>query len=263
MLEINTESPTYIYFTCNQPRHKSYRCPKKKTQITVQASDSTSKTPRTTNRARLAHMTEKEAHDAPDVVTGKYLINGSKALVLFDSGATSSYVSIKFVAQNALPMTLRSHPIGTSSPLGDLRCTHACRGVKIMIQGLPSSVDLTVLKSDGIDAILGMDWLTTHKGVISCSPRLVTLEHPSGKKIKLEHLKSHNVPQICNLSNLKEKTLFDIPIICVYLDVFSEELPGLPPDRDIEFVIDLVPGTAPIAKRPYKMLVEELVELKK
>ena len=263
MQETNAETPTVICFTCNQPGHKSYRCPEKKTQTKAQASDSTSKTPHTTDRARLAHITEEEARDAPDVVTGKYLINGSNALVLFDSGATSSYVSTKFVAQNALPMTLRSRPIVTSSPLGDLRCTHACKGVKIMIHGLPFLADLTVLKSDGIDVILGMDWLTAHKGVISCSPRLVTLEHPSGKKIEVEPLKYQDVPQVCNLSNLKEKTLFDVPVVCEYPDVFPEELPGMPPDRDIEFVIDLVPGTAPITKRPYRMSVEELAELKK
>jgi len=263
MQETNAETPTVICFTCNQPGHKSYRCPEKKTQTKAQASDSTSKTPHTTDRARLSHITEEEARDAPDVVTGKYLINGSNALVLFDSGATSSYVSTKFVAQNALPMTLKSRPIVTSSPLGDLRCTHACKGVRIMIHGLPFLADLTVLKSDGIDVILGMDWLTAHKGVISCSPRLVTLEHPSGKKIEVELLKSQDVPQVCNLSNLKEKTLFDVPFVCEYPDVFPEELPRIPPDRDIEFVIDLVPGTAPIAKRPYRMSVEELVELKK
>jgi hypothetical protein len=51
--------------------------------------------------------------------------------------------------------------------------------------------------------------------------------------------------------------------VCEYPDVFSEELPGLPPDRDIEFAIDLIPGTARNAKRPYRMSVEELVELKK
>ena len=151
-------------------------------QTKAQASDSTSKTPHTTDRARLAHITEEEARDAPDVVIGKYLINGSNALALFDSGATGSYVSTKFVAQKALPMTLRSRPIVTSSPLGDLRCTHVCKGVKIMIHGLPFLADLTVLKLDGIDVILGMDWLTAHKGVISCSPRLVTLAHPVGRR---------------------------------------------------------------------------------
>jgi hypothetical protein len=48
-----------------------------------------------------------------------------------------------------------------------------------------------------------------------------------------------------------------------YPDVFPEELPGMPPDRDVEFIIDLLPGTGPIAKRPYHMLVDELAELKK
>ena len=135
-------------------------------------------------------MTEEEAHDAPEVVIGKYLINGATALVLFDSGATRSYISTKFVSQNSLPMTIRSRPIVTSSPLGDPRCIFECKGVRIMIQGMPFMADLTVLKSEGIDVILGMDWLTKHKGVISCSPRLVTLEHPIGKKVEVEPLKS-------------------------------------------------------------------------
>ncbi|WVZ69508.1 hypothetical protein U9M48_018282 [Paspalum notatum var. saurae] len=53
-----------------------------------------------------------------------------------------------------------------------------------------------------------------------------------------------------------------IPVVCDFPDVFSEELPGLPPDRDVEFRIDLVPGTAPISKRPYRMAPDELKELK-
>ena len=54
-----------------------------------------------------------------------------------------------------------------------------------------------------------------------------------------------------------------VPIVCEYPEVFPEELPGMPPDRDIEFIIELVPGTAPIAQRPYRMNPQELVELKK
>jgi hypothetical protein len=73
-----------------------------------------------------------------------------------------------------------------------------------MIQGLPFTPDLTVLKSDGIDVILGMDWLKAHKGVISCSPRLVTLEHPSGRKVEVKTLKSKDIPLVYNLNNLGE-----------------------------------------------------------
>ena len=55
----------------------------------------------------------------------------------------------------------------------------------------------------------------------------------------------------------------NIRVVRDFPDVFPEELPGMPPDREVEFVIDLLPGTAPISKRPYKMSVEELKELKK
>jgi hypothetical protein len=57
--------------------------------------------------------------------------------------------------------------------------------------------------------------------------------------------------------------LEEVPVVNEYPDVFPEELPDMPPDRDIEFVIDLIPGTSPIAKRPYRMAASELMELKK
>jgi len=65
------------------------------------------------------------------------------------------------------------------------------------------------------------------------------------------------------LTHLKVESPQEVPIVREYVDVFPEELPGMPPERDVEFSIDLVPGTAPIAKRPYRMAVPELEELKK
>ena len=61
---------------------------------------------------------------------------------------------------------------------------------------------------------------------------------------------------------IQATTLYDIPIVSEFLDVFPDELPGLPPDRDVEFKIKLVPGTAPISRRPYWMPPNELAELK-
>ena len=121
-----------------------------------------------------------------------------------------------------------------------------------------------MLKSDGdIDVILGMDWLTKHKGLISCFPRSVNLEHPSGMRVQVDiELRSEDEKK-AELHALTEKTLESMPVVCEYPDVFPDELPGMPPDRDIEFVIDLVPGTGPIAKRLYRMAADELVELKK
>ena len=71
-----------------------------------------------------------------------------------------------------------------------------------------------------------------------------------------------NVEKV-ELHALIEKTLQDVLVVCEYSDVFLDEFPGMPPDRDIEFMIDLVPRTRPIAKRPYRMAANELTELKK
>jgi hypothetical protein len=62
---------------------------------------------------------------------------------------------------------------------------------------------------------------------------------------------------------MEAKSIEDVPVVREYPNVFPEELPGMPPDRDVEFVIDLIPGTSPIAKRPYRMAAPELAELKK
>jgi hypothetical protein len=63
--------------------------------------------------------------------------------------------------------------------------------------------------------------------------------------------------------SMEAKSIEDVPVVREYPDVFPEELPGMPPDRYIEFIIDLIPGTPHIAKRPYRMAAPELAELKK
>jgi hypothetical protein len=63
--------------------------------------------------------------------------------------------------------------------------------------------------------------------------------------------------------SIQVTSIEEVPVICEYPDVFPKELPGMPPDIDLEFIIDLILGTAPIAKRPYRMAANELEELKK
>ncbi|WVZ62939.1 hypothetical protein U9M48_012628 [Paspalum notatum var. saurae] len=141
-----------------------------------------------------------------------------------------------------------------------MSCSLYCKGVSILIAGMEFKADLTILCSDGIDVILGMDWLTRHRGVISCSPRSVKLIHPSGQEVEFVPVHSLATHQ---LHSLVTKTLEEVPVACEYLDVFPDELLGLPPDRAVEFAINLVPGTAPIAKAPYRMSGKEYDELKK
>jgi hypothetical protein len=197
-----------------------------------------------------------------------FLVNGNTASVLFDSGATCSYISTKFAREYDLPVTPREKPIITSSPLSDLKSTHICKGVSLIIEGLIFKADLTLLPTTNLDVILGMDWLTIHRGIISCSPRYVQVTHPSGQVIRCEPQIRRSTSILCALkasseSLKEERTVHDVPVVRDYPDVFPEELPGMPPDRDVEFIIDLLPRTGPIAKRPYRMSVDELAELKK
>jgi hypothetical protein len=119
--------------------------------------------------------------------------------------------------------------------------------VNITIEGHPFLADLILLPSDGLDVILGMEWLTQHKGVISCSPRYVEITHSNRHVIRCEPNHEKTISMLCAL---EAKSVEEVPIVCEYPGVFLEELLGIPPDRDVPFVIDLLPGTGPIANRP-------------
>jgi hypothetical protein len=131
-----------------------------------------------------------------------------------------------------------------------LRATHSCPQTKIEIRGLSFLVELIILESSEIDVILGIDYLTKYDGVISCAKRMVTLTSPQGERIEVNVSMPARAEAMVN--QLEEKSLEYIRIVCEYLDVFLEE-----------FSIGLLPGTASISKRAYRMDVKDLIELKK
>jgi hypothetical protein len=112
------------------------------------------------------------------------------------------------------------------------------------------------LPSQGIDVILGMDWLTKHKGIISCANKTVLLTDHQGKSVSCQAQPPARDPMVFNLA------AESISVVEEFMDVFPEELPGMPLEREVEFYTDLIPSTAPIAKRPYHMAPTELMELK-
>ena len=102
-----------------------------------------------------------------------------------------------------------------------------------------------VLPSQGIDIILGMNWMKKHCAIINTSSRVIQLNSPTYGPIDI-HLSQHEIPTTV-IYHLEGKILEVIPLVCEYPDVFPKDLPGMPPDRDIEFVIELQPCTAPIS----------------
>ena len=138
---------------------------------------------------------------------------------------------------------------------------HIVRDVLISIKEREYTMDLIVSPGLGIDVILGMNWMSGHGVLIDTSTRTNMLREPKGDGAFVVPL-----PRSFDLQNLSyaipTMTLFDIPVVGEFLDVFPDELPSLPPDRDVEFKIELVPGTAPISRRCYRMPPNKLAELK-
>jgi hypothetical protein len=114
---------------------------------------------------------------------------------------------------------------------------------------------------ENVDIILGANWMTLHQVVLDVASRIVEINSLFCGNFTLI-LPSQSSTWSCAFS-MTELPLRRIPVVCEYADIFPDELPGMPPDRDIEFAIKLQPGTTPISKRPYRMPPAELAELKK
>jgi hypothetical protein len=206
-------------------------------------------------------VTTEEAQHAQDVILGMFLASSHPATVLFDSGASHSFISSSFVVKHHLPITIMKQTMLVSSPGGEMRTNHICHAISITIRGVDFLANLIVLDSMGIDIILGMDWLRKYDGVILCAKRAIRLTKEGGTIVEFNAAKQ--AEQVSLLNKVQGTSLNEIGIAQEYPNVFPEDLPGMPPDRDIEFIIELLPRMPPISKRPYRMPINELVELKK
>ena len=132
------------------------------------------------------------------------------------------------------------------------------------------------------DIVLGIDWLSRHRATLDCNKKEVRLVRPEEPGMIVRGIRREIAPSLINamtawkmlrkgcqsylefvVDRREEGTrLEDIPIVNEFLDVFPDDISGLPPDRAIEFVIELVPGTEPISILPYRMVPAELKELK-
>jgi hypothetical protein len=149
-----------------------------------------------------------------------------------------------------------------SSPGGDMRTQHICSVISNTIRGgVDFLANLIILDCKGIDIILGMDWLRKYDDIILCAKRIVRLTMGHGTTVEFSAVMTTNPTGMLN--QVHGHSLEEIWVVQEYPDVFLEELLGMPPDCDIKFIVDLQPGTPPISKRPYRMLVNELVELMK
>ncbi|KAM0037110.1 putative nucleotidyltransferase, Ribonuclease H [Helianthus debilis subsp. tardiflorus] len=233
-------------------------------------------------QGRVFNIGAREARQDPNVVTGTFPINQRQASVLFDTGADYSFVSLDF--KNMLGVTASKLDVPYSIELanGDLVETgEVIRGCIIELGGHEFSLDLLPVELGSFDVVIGMDWLSSNKAEVVCHEKIIRIPAENGETIVVHGEKRDTPLRIISclkarkclkkgcvafLAHIVDKEaaeprIEDIPVAREYPEVFPEDLPGLPPPRQVEFHIDLVPGAAPVAKAPYRLAPSEMQEL--
>ncbi|KAL0544475.1 hypothetical protein IC582_019591 [Cucumis melo] len=268
---------TRTCFKCRQEGHTADRCP---LRLTGNAQNQGAGAP---HQGRVFVTNKTEAEKAGTVVTGTLPVLGHYALVLFDSGSSHSFISSAFVLHARLEVEPLHHVLSVSTPSGECMLSkERVKACQIDIAGHVVEVTLLVLDMLDFDVILLMDWLAANHANIDCLRKEVTFNPPSMASFKFKGGGSKSLPQVISairaskllsqgtwgiLASLVDTREVDVslsskPVVRDYPDVFPEELPGLPPHREVEFAIELEPGTIPISRAPYRMAPAELKELK-
>ena len=232
-----------------------------------------------------AALDNHQADFQPSMIEVEGKILEKPVSILIDSGSTLSYISPKLVDL----CKMRKYDFEKSwlvqLATGTKRkVTSFISSCEVHMQDLITKVDLNVLPLGSYDVLIGMDWLEKHKVVLNCFEKTFDCIDENGeskmvrgipKKILTRKISALQLKKCarkgCRVfavhiteTNVKETkpNLEDLPFLNDFKDVFPEEILGLPPRRDIDFTIELIPGAVPASKAPYRMNTPELVELK-
>jgi hypothetical protein len=211
-------------------------------------------------QGQINFTTLAELPDGAPVMSGTFSIHHQPVVTLFDSGATHSFISNNCGTRIRLDPcpTQGSYMISTLG--GKITSNQMVKSVPIRLGSQVIKTDLVLLNLEGIDVIHGTNWMTEHRVLLKISSRVIEIDSPYHCATTL-YLPQQEYLHPCTYAIMDTKVR-DIPVVCEFPDVFPDDLPGMPPDRDIEFIIELQPGTAPISKRPYRMPPNELAKLK-
>ncbi|XP_017632641.2 uncharacterized protein LOC108475161 [Gossypium arboreum] len=164
--------------------------------------------------------------------------------VIADPGSTHSCIFTMLTSKKNLCVKPTDYDVQVANPLGQSVVVNLiCHNCSLKVKGCDFPTDLMLLPFREFDIILGIDWLMKHDA------KLLRKGNEAYSAYVLDARSS-------------ESKLEQLFVVNEFMDLFPEELPGLPPDREVEFVIDMLPGIAPISMTPYRMAPAELKELK-
>nr|KYP61801.1 Transposon Ty3-G Gag-Pol polyprotein [Cajanus cajan] len=269
-------------FKCHQMGHESTNCPARSKPESGDAQrggaqrGDAQRGDRPTTAGKVFALTRAEASTSSDLVKGKGRAASKDVMILFDSGASHSFISYACAAMLGVPVCDLGLRLLVSTPSSaSIVASELCVGCPIVVNERRYKVNLICLPLVDIDIILGMDWLSANRILIDCvNKRLIFPQVEEELLISAGQAESllRDGAECCLLlttmrclnhrSQDRKFSGCDIDVVRDFAEVFPDEVPGLPPVREMEFSIDLVPGAGPVSVAPYRMAPAELVELK-
>ena len=228
-------------------------------------------------------MKAVEDTDSPYVIVGNFTIFDTIMHALINPGSTHSYVCTNIPNLGNLPRSETEYDILVTNQLGhSIIVNKVYRDCPIKIRKYEFLGDLIELSFKEFDVILGMDWLSRHRAIVDCRMKRVSLRTPNDDEVIFIGERSNHPSNVISAAIARKMvrkgceaylayvidtvkvrpSVSDIPTVSDFPDVFPEELLGLPPQREIEFTIDIVPGATPTSITPYRMAPLKLKELK-
>ncbi|XP_017438243.2 uncharacterized protein LOC108344293 [Vigna angularis] len=245
---VNIKKEDRTCFMCNKPGHISRDCPQRKASGTMP--QKTFDGGKSQASGRVFAMSGTEAEKSGNLILDTCSLFEENVLVLFDSGATHSFVSLLCVENLGLSVLDMGCELIVSTPTsGQVSTSLVCVGCPIVVRGHKSRANLVCLPLKGLDVILGMDWLVDNHVLIDCGRQKLVFQEPEGFEVSTSKEVLHDLKDggICFAVMVKEQRentneqISGIHVVEEFADVFPEEVPGLPPSREVDFAIDLIP----------------------
>ena len=228
-------------------------------------------------------MRAHEDQDAPGVIAGKVTLYNNEMHALVDLGSTRSYICIEQLSAKLPSVEPLAYDMLVTSPLGhSVRVNRVYKNCPLMVHDREFLVDLIALLFHEFDFILGMDWLSKHRAIVNCDKKIVLLKCSNLSEVTVQGIRSNSRSNVISAMQAQrflrkgceaflalvldpkrgQVNLEDILVIKEFPKVLPEELLGLPPEREVDLSIEVVQGTNPISRAPYRMAPTELKELK-